>query len=53
MKTLKISRTVYPPFQFSSYNEWAQFFWGLYGKELEKAKNIKNWDRNTYKPKTK
>lgn len=53
MKSLRIKNTVHPPFEFNSYNEWAQWFWGLYGKELEKAKNIKSWDRNTYTIKTK
>ncbi len=53
MKSLKIKNTVYPPLQFSEYNSWAQWFWGLYGKEMERQKNIKNWDRNTYTIKTK
>ena len=53
MKTLRITKTVHPPFEFSCYNEWAAWFWGLYGKELERIKNQKSWDRNTYKPKTK
>jgi hypothetical protein len=48
MKTLKIKNTVYPPLQFSEYNSWAQWFWGLYGKELDRVKNLKSWDRNTY-----
>jgi hypothetical protein len=50
MKSLRIARTVHPPFEFSSYNEWAQWFWGLYGKELERIKNQKSWNRNIYKP---
>ncbi len=50
MKTLKIKNTVYPPLQFSEYNSWAQWFWGLYGKEMERIKNQKSWNRNIYKP---
>ena len=53
MKTLRITKTVHPPFEFSEYNQWAQWFWGLYGKELERIKNQKSWERNIYKPKTK
>ena len=42
MKTLRISKTIFPKDKPSDFNEWAQFFWGLYGKELDRVKNIKN-----------
>ena len=53
MKTLRISKTIFPKDRPSDFNEWAMYFWGLYGKEMERQKNIKSWDRNIYKPKTK
>jgi hypothetical protein len=51
MKTLRIIRTVYPPFQFSSYNEWSMYFFGMYATEMAKIKE--GWDKNIYKPKVK
>ena len=49
MKTVKISKTVYPPFKFNSFNEWSMWFFGCYKMELEKTKQ--GWDKNTYIPK--
>ena len=51
MKTLKIKKTVYPPLQFSEYNSWACWFFGMYSTELAKVKQ--GWDKNEYKPKNK
>jgi hypothetical protein len=51
MKTLRIKKTVYPPVQFSEYNNWSAWFWGLYAKSIEKSKN--DWDKNSYTPKQK
>jgi hypothetical protein len=48
MKTLRISKTIFPKDKPKDFNEWAMYFWGLYGKEMERQKNIKSWDRNTY-----
>ena len=49
MKTLRIKKTVYPPVQFSEYNSWSMWFWGLYAQSIEKSKT--DWSRNEYKPK--
>ena len=51
METLRVVKTIFPENRPSDFNEWSQWFWGLYGKELERKKNIKSWDRNIYKPK--
>ncbi|CAB5217041.1 hypothetical protein UFOVP200_40 [uncultured Caudovirales phage] len=48
MKTLRISKTIFPTDKPKDFNEWAMYFWGLYGKEMERVKNLKSWDRNTY-----
>jgi hypothetical protein len=53
MKTLRISKTIFPKDKPKDFNEWAMYFWGLYGKEMERQKNIKSWDRNTYTIKNK
>ena len=53
MKTLRISKTIFPTDKPQNFNEWSAWFWGIYGTELEKIKNKKSWDRNTYKPKVK
>jgi hypothetical protein len=51
MKTIRISKTVYPPITVKSYNEWSMWFFGMYATELAKVKQ--GWDRNEYKPKNK
>ena len=48
MKTLRISRTIFPKDKPANFNEWAAYFWGIYGTEMDKIKNKKSWDRNTY-----
>lgn len=53
MKTLRISKTIFPKDRPSDFNEWAMYFWGIYATEMEKAKMKKSWDRNTYTIKTK
>jgi hypothetical protein len=49
MKNLKISKTVYPPLQFSEYNNWSAWFFGLYSQSIDKSK--KDWSNNIYTPK--
>lgn len=51
MKTLRIKKTVYPPVQIKSYNEWSMWFFGLYSTELAKVKQ--GFDKNSYTPKNK
>lgn len=46
---MKVSRTVYPPVQIKSYNEWSMWFFGLYSQSIEKSK--KDWSNNIYIPK--
>ena len=48
MKTLRISKTIFPKDKPQNFNEWAAYFWGIYGTEMDKIKNKKSWDRNTY-----
>ena len=48
MKTIKISRTVFPKDKPSDFNQWAQWFWGCYS--IEQAKIKHDWDKNIYKP---
>ena len=51
MKTIKISRTVFPKDRPENFNQWSMWFFGLYSIELAKVK--KGWDRNEYKQKNK
>jgi hypothetical protein len=46
---MKVAKTVYPPVQIKSYNEWACWFFGMYATELAKVKQ--GFDKNIYIPK--
>ena len=48
MKTLRISKTIFPKDRPSDFNQWAQFIFGCYAFEQGKIKDKKSWDRNTY-----
>lgn len=49
MKTIRITKTVYPPITVKSYNEWSMWFWELYAQSIEKSKT--DWSNNIYIPK--
>ena len=49
MKTVKISKTVFPANKPKDFNEWSMWFFGCYKMELEKIKQ--GWDKNIYIPK--
>ena len=51
MKTLRVSKTIFPKDRPSDFNQWAQFIFGCYAFEQGKIKE--GWDKNIYKPKTK
>jgi hypothetical protein len=51
MKTIRISKTVFPKDRPENFNQWSMWFWGLYAQSIEKSKN--DWSRNEYKPKNK
>ena len=49
MEKLKISKTVYPDVQPTSFNEWAKMIWSEFKIELDKGKS--GWEKNVYIPK--
>lgn len=51
MKTIKISRTVFPKDRPENFNQWSMWFFGMYSTELAKVKQ--GWDKNSYTPKNK
>jgi hypothetical protein len=51
MKTIKISRTVFPKDRPENFNQWSMWFFGLYAVELGKVKQ--GWEKNSYTPKNK
>lgn len=51
MKTIKISRTVFPKDKPANFNQWSAYFFGMYATEMAKVKQ--GWERNEYKPKNK
>ena len=51
MKTIRISKTVFPKDRPENFNQWSMWFFGMYATELAKVKQ--GWDRNEYKPKNK
>jgi hypothetical protein len=53
MEAIRIVKTVFPDQRPKDFNEWSQWFWGLYKVEIDKKKNLSNWDRNIYNPKIK
>ena len=46
MKTIKISKTVFPKDKPSNFNEWSAYFFGMYATEMAKVKI--GWEKNTY-----
>ena len=51
MKSLRISKTIFPKDKPKDFNEWSMYFFGMYATEMAKVKQ--GWDKNVYKPKTK
>lgn len=51
MKTIRISKTVFPKDRPENFNQWSMWFFGLYSTELAKVKQ--GWDKNSYTPKNK
>ena len=51
MKTIRISRTVFPKDKPANFNQWSMYFFGMYATELAKVKT--GWDKNIYTPKNK
>ncbi|CAB4151678.1 hypothetical protein UFOVP597_29 [uncultured Caudovirales phage] len=51
MEKLKISKTVYPDVNPSSFNEWAKMIWQEFKIDLNK--NLSGWEKNIYIPKQK
>ena len=46
MKTIRISKTVFPKDKPANFNEWSMYFFGMYATEMAKVKI--GWDKNTY-----
>ena len=46
MKTIRISKTVFPKDKPKNFNEWSAYFFGMYATEMAKVKI--GWDKNTY-----
>ena len=46
MKTIRISRTVFPKDKPKNFNEWSAYFFGMYATEMAKVKT--GWEKNTY-----
>ena len=51
MKTIRISKTVFPKDKPANFNQWAMYFFGMYSTELAKVKT--GWEKNNYTPKNK
>lgn len=51
MKTIRISKTIFPKDKPKDFNEWSMWFFGVYAEEMSKVRV--GWDKNIYKPKTK
>ena len=46
MKTIRISKTIFPKDKPKNFNEWSAYFFGMYATEMAKVKQ--GWEKNSY-----